>query len=44
MNLDLEVICMEDIGWNRGRIEKISLIKAQAILSFCNAHNIEYPI
>ena len=42
MNLDIEVIGMEDIGWNRGEIdengrsvEENSLIKAQAILSFC---------
>ena len=51
MNLDIEVISMEDIGWDRGEIdengrtiEENSLIKAQAILSFCQEHNINYPI
>ena len=51
MNFDIEVIGMKDIGWDRGEIEENgstieenSLIKAQAILSFCNEHNIEYPI
>ena len=51
MNLDIEVISMEDIGWDRGEIdengftiEENSLIKAQAILSFCHDHNIDYPI
>jgi len=51
MNLDIEVISMEDIGWDRGEIdengktiEENSLIKARAILSFCHDHNIEYPI
>ena len=51
MNLDIEVVSMEDIGWDRGEIdengstiEENSLIKAQAILSFCNDHNIKYPI
>lgn len=51
MDLDMEVIGMEDIGWDRGEIEENgltieenSLIKAQAILSFCNDHNITYPI
>ena len=51
MNLDIEVIGMEDIGWNRGEIdengrsvEENSLIKAQAILSFCQEHDIHYPI
>ena len=51
MNLDIEVVCMEDIGWDRGEIdengstiEENSLIKAQAILSFCRDHNIDYPI
>ena len=47
MNLDIEVISMEDIGWDRGEIdengrtiEENSLIKAQAILSFCQEHDI----
>ncbi len=51
MNLDLEVLSMADIGWDRGEIEETgstieenSLIKANAILSFCKAHNIEKPI
>ena len=41
MNLDIQVVSMEDIGWDRGEIEENgstiednSLIKAQAILSF----------
>ena len=51
MDLDIEVISMEDIGWDRGEIEENgltieenSLIKAQAIYSFCSEHNITYPI
>ena len=51
MNLDIEVISMEDIGWDRGEIdengstiEENSLIKAKAVLSFCHDHNIDYPI
>ena len=51
MNLDIEVISMEDVGWDRGEIdengktiEENSLIKAQAILSFCVDNNINYPI
>lgn len=51
MNLNIEVVGMEDIGWDRGEIDEIgstieenSLIKAQAILSFCRDHNIDYPI
>ena len=51
MNLNIEVVSMEDIGWDRGEIdengstiEENSLIKAQAILSFCRDHNIDYPI
>lgn len=51
MNLNIEVVSMEDIGWDRGEIdengstiEENSLIKAQAILSFCHDHNIDYPI
>lgn len=51
MTLDIQVISMEDIGWDRGEIlengstiEENSLIKAQAILSFCKDHSIEYPI
>ena len=51
MNLDIEVISMKDIGWDRGEIEETgstieenSLIKAQAILSFCKDHDLDYPI
>ena len=51
LNLNIEVLSMEDIGWDRGEIEENgstieenSLIKAQAILSFCKEHNINYPI
>ncbi len=51
MGLDIEVVSMEDIGWDRAEIEENgstieenSLIKAQAILSFCHEHNIDYPI
>ena len=51
MNLDIKVLSMEDIGWDRGEIdengstiEENSLIKAKAILSFCEENNIEYPI
>ena len=51
MNLDIQVLSMEDIGWDRGEIdepgstiEENSLIKAEAILSFCQDHNIDYPI
>lgn len=51
MNLDIQVLSMEDINWNKGEIdengstiEENSLIKAQAILSFCKEHSINYPI
>ena len=51
MNLNIDILSMEDIGWDRGEIEETgstieenSLIKAQAILSFCQIHNISYPI
>lgn len=51
MNLDIKVLSMKDIGWDRGEIdengstiEENSLIKSKAILSFCNEHNIEIPI
>ena len=51
MNLDIEVVSMEDIGWDRGEIEENgstieenSLIKARAILDFCKDNNIDYPI
>lgn len=51
MKLDIEVVSMKDIGWDRGEIEEDgltieenSLIKANAILSFCIDHGINYPI
>ena len=51
MDLDIRVLSMDDIGWDRGEIEENgktieenSLIKAQAILSFCRDHNLEYPV
>lgn len=51
MNLNIQVLIMEDIGWDRGEIEENgltieenSLIKAKSILSFCKDHNIEIPI
>ena len=51
MDLDIEVISMKDIGWDRGEIEENgltieenSLIKAKAIFSFCREHNIYFPI
>lgn len=50
-NFDLEVLTLEDIGWDLGDIEEDgetleenSLIKAQAIYSFCKKHSINYPI
>lgn len=49
--LDLEVLTLEDIGWDLGEIEETgktieenSLIKAQAIHQFCIAHQIQYPV
>ena len=51
MKLDIQVLSMEDINWDRGEIEETgltieenSLIKAQAIFSFCKDHNVQYPI
>ena len=51
MNLDIEVLSMDDIGWDRGEIEENgstifenSLIKAYAISDFCKEKGIEYPI
>lgn len=51
MNLEIEVISLDDIGWDRGEIEEFgstilenSLIKARAIYSFCKEQNIHYPI
>lgn len=49
--LDLEVLSMADIGWDRGEIEETgktieenSLIKANAIFDFCKTKGITYPI
>ena len=51
MNLDIEILSLDDIGWDRGEIEENgttieenSLIKAQAIWNFCIDNEIEYPI
>lgn len=51
LNLNIEVLSMTDIGWDRGEIiedgnsiEENSLIKANALLSFCRDNNILYPI
>ncbi len=50
-NLNLEVLSLSDIGWDRGEIEENgntiyenSLIKANAVLDFCKQANINYPI
>lgn len=49
--LNLEVLSLTDIGWDRGEIEENgktiyenSLIKAKAVLDFCKSNNISYPI
>ena len=49
--LDLQILSMTDIGWDRGEIEETgnsiyenSLIKAKAVLDFCKSNNISYPI
>ena len=51
LNLDLELLSMKGVGWNRGEIEENgktieenSLIKANAIFDFCKENNIKYPI
>ena len=51
LKLDIKVLSMEDINWDRGEIEETgrtieenSLIKANAILAFCKDHSIDYPI
>jgi XTP/dITP diphosphohydrolase len=51
LKLDIQVLGMNDIGWDRGDIEENgttinenSLIKANAIHSFCTQKNIQYPI
>lgn len=50
-NLNIEVLSLDDIGWNLGNIEENgntleenSLIKSQSIHMFCKKNNIEYPI
>ncbi len=50
-NLGLDILSMDDIGWNLGEIDEIgntleenSLIKAQAIYDFCQKEEISYPI
>ena len=51
LKLNIEILGMNDIGWDRGEIEENgttinenSLIKANAIHSFCQEKNIPYPI
>lgn len=51
LNLGLDILSMDDIGWNLGEIEETgttlgenSLIKAQAIFDFCQKEEIRYPI
>lgn len=51
LNLDMQVLSMADIGWDRGEIEENgatieenSLIKASAIYDYCYENNIAYPI
>lgn len=51
LGIELEIIGMNDIGWNLGEIEENgktieenSLIKAKAIYEFCQKNNISYPI
>lgn len=51
LSVDIEVISLDDIGWNLGEIEENgntleenSLIKASMIYNFCKDNNINYPI
>lgn len=51
LGCDIEVLGLDDIGWNLGEIEEDgdtlwenSLIKAKAIYDFCQNNNIYYPI
>ena len=51
LKIDLEVLSLADIGWNRGEIdengetiEENSLIKANAVFDFCKDNDIELPI
>lgn len=50
-SLNLEVLSLTDIGWDRGEIEENgstifenSLIKANAVYNYCKDKNIDYPI
>ena len=50
-NLNIEVLTLEDIGWNLGDIEENgttlqenSLIKARNIFEFCKRKSVQYPI
>ena len=50
-NLNLEVLSLSDISWDRGEIEENgstiyenSLIKAKAVLDFCKQAKLNYPI
>lgn len=50
-NLDINVLTLNDIGWDLGEteetgesLEENSLIKAKAIYDFCLKRNISYPI
>lgn len=50
-SLNLEVLSLSDIGWDRGEIEENgntiyenSLIKASVVLEYCREKNIPYPI
>lgn len=51
LGLDIDVLSMSDIGWDRGdivedgkTIEENSLIKAKAIFNFCTDKELCYPI
>ena len=51
LDLNIEILSLDDIGWNLGEIEENgltieenSLIKANAIYDFCVQNNIKYPI
>lgn len=51
LELNLDILSLDDIGWDRGDIEECgetleenSLIKAKEIFSFCKEKNILYPI
>lgn len=51
LDIKVEILSLDDIGWDLGEIdengstvEENSLIKANAIHEFCISHNINYPI